>query len=257
MPTTRSQRLLAALLGAGLLLSACRDPEVVGPDGTEAEATGSDVAELPSPGPLADAPDPRQEALVDHATALLATLVDANSAFEVLARAASLDEARTESTRLLAVLSADPRFNDPDGDGVPAEIGVRPLLPGPTTSREETVDYGDVFTGLLSAGRDAGPAGSPFVDVLRDPIVGDLGSWQRDPQGMLDGVVAAVAGVTDVPSAETAIGELQGEAPRALAWAILANAADDLERVRAYGERGAVHLDLMLTAVRPLVDELT
>lgn len=245
----RTGRATACLVVLGLALGACRDPQL--PTGEPTSSPSEQAAS--TPGPAADVPDPRDAVLATVAADLIATLVDALGGFESLAQAPSLEDARPTVLRLRAVLAADPRWQDVDGDGAPDDLGVRPLLPGPNSSREETIDYGDAFTAILTAARDAGPEGAPLVDVLRDPIVSDLGSWQRDTAGMLGGIEDAITGVRSVEQAEQAVNELAGEGPRALAWALLAADAPDLETLQAYGERGAVHVGLMLDAVREVV----
>jgi hypothetical protein len=51
---------------------------------------------------------------------------------------------------------------------------------------------------------------------------------------------------------ERAVFELPGETTRALAWALLADEAGDLERAREYAERGATHLDVAVSAIDEL-----
>ncbi len=260
MLRTRRARHLALAGALALLLSSCRDPDLTAPSSVSSDDTGPSAipgSTVPEPGPAPSVPDPRDAELDVETRELVATLTDAGTAFEQLARASDLADAAPITPRLLATLSADPRWSDPDGNGVPDELGVRPLLPGPDISREEELDAKDAFSAVLAAARDAGSAGAVLVDILRDPVTGDLGAWQRDPGGLLDGIVAKVRNVRDVAGAERAISELQGEGPKALAWALLADGAvarRDLQQVRAYGERGAVHVQLMLDAVRPLLD---
>lgn len=247
------------MLAAAVLAVACSDPEVTTPDpaatDTAPDGTVSDAAE---PGPVAEVPDPRGAVLDAAAEAMRATLTDARQGFETLSRATSISADRATALRVRAVLAADPRWQDLDGDGTADDLGVRPLLPGPIQSREETIDYGDAFTEVLTAGRDAGAAGADWIDVLRDPVVSDLGAWQRDSEGLLLGIELAVRDLDDgtpLPDVERGVSEIAGEGPRALAWALLAVETDDLARLQAYGERGVVHVDVMLDAVTLLLED--
>jgi hypothetical protein len=49
--------------------------------------------------------------------------------------------------------------------------------------------------------------------------------------------------------------ELPGEGTRALAWALLAADARDLDDAQAYAERGVAHLDLIVQALDDLLAE--
>jgi hypothetical protein len=242
----------AVVIGA-LLLGACRDPQLV----AASEPTGevANVDGLPKPGPAANIPDPRDAVLVMAGRTLLASLEAARDDFKRLETADSAIGARATSLRLRAVMAADPRWTDLDGDGEPDDLGVRSLLPGPDSdSRVEPIDYGDALTYVLAVARDAGADGSAFADVMRDPMVADLGSWQRDAGGLLQSIESAVTGVRTLEDAERVVGDLVGEAPKALAWALLAVATDDLSMLQAYGARGVVHIELIIGAVVPLLE---
>lgn len=227
-------RPVAALLVATLTLGAgaCSD------DAPEADtATEETVATEPS------ATDPLEEGLVVEVRALRTTVATAR---ELLADAAGGDA--EAAGRAVAALTADDRLTDDVG------VEVAPLFPGPDTSREETIDYGDAFTRTLTAARGAsGAFGSEISQVLADPIAGDPGIWQRDAEGLLDAVDAA-ARSRSVEDAETAVLELPGEGTRALAYALLAARATGDEDRRAFAERGIAHLDVVLRAIDTALD---
>lgn len=218
---------LTAVLLAGLLVGVggCADD---GPTGTGApEAV--DPTETRSP-------DPRDDDLLAEVRSLRATVATARD----LLRDATADVGAAREA--VAALTADDRLTDTGTE-------VAPLFPGPLSSREETIDYGDAFSRTLTAAREAGGAlGERISHVLADPIAGDLGIWQRDAEGMLDAVDAAARG-TSVEEAEAAVLELPGEGTRALAYALLAARADDDESRAAYAERGTAHLDIVLRAI--------
>lgn len=185
----------------------------------------------------AASPDPLEEGLLVQVRDLRRTVATAHA---LLSETAAGDEGAAEDA--VAALTADDRLSD-------GSVDVAPLFPGPDTSREETIDYGDALTRTLTAARGAsGTLGSRISQVLGDPIAGDLGIWQRDAEGLLDAVDAA-ARAGSVEEAEEAVLDLPGEGTRALAYALLAARADDAAERREYAERGITHLDIVLRAI--------
>jgi hypothetical protein len=83
------------------------------------------------------------------------------------------------------------------------------------------------MTALVTLAGDVGGERSRAVlELVRDPMVGDLGVWQRDPLGVI-ALVRAVATVehrcSSVPAQlDAALLEMPGELPRALGYAFLA-----------------------------------
>lgn len=222
--------------------------------------TGCDLGSTPSgtPSPTAGAtalgsepPDPRDAALTAALEDLRSTVVAAR---EALVAAGTAEGAGGQDAADLAValLAADAELAEAEEDPDP-----RPLFPGPETSRVETIDYGDAFSEALSAARAAGQAGAPVLDLLRDPVAGDIGVWQRDAAGVLDELRSTARDLRseDLPTAEASIAELDGEGPKALVWALLAADAWGPEERAAYAERGAAHLDVILDAVDGALDD--
>lgn len=182
-------------------------------------------------------PDPREDALIREVRALRETVATARRLLEEAA-----DSGPGAAADAVAALTADDRIADGSAD-------VAPLFPGPLSSREETIDYGDALTQTRTAARESGGTlGVRISQVLSDPIAGDLGIWQRDAEGLLDAVDEA-ARSSSIEEAEVAVLELPGEGTRALAYALLAARADDDEDRRAYAERGIAHLDIVLRAI--------
>jgi hypothetical protein len=250
-PRTRS--VLACLL-AGTLV-ACAPPAEDGPAPQPSAATPE-----PSPSPVVTT---AEQAALTIALAQLRTTVEATrTALE--ATAAGQDRAGEAVALLVAdpgvvtgrdadvVAPLDPAqraterpgTEPPDPDARPA-----PLLPGPETSREETVTYGDLLTGLLAASRQAGGRGEPVQRLLADPVAGDLGSWQRAPSDLL-ALIAAAAATESLEEAEPLVLALDGEAPRALAWAALAVRAPALASGAA--ERALAHMAIIEVALADL-----
>lgn len=233
--SSRPGKVVRVLLGA-LLVAAC------------------DLTAAPSgaPSPTATATALGSEPPDPHAAALGAALEDLRASVAA-ARDALL--ATTTSTGSDGEDAAGLAVSLLVADGELAEdedvLDPRPLFPGGETSRLETIDYGDAFTQALSAARAAGPAGAPVLDLLRDPVAGDIGVWQRDAAGMLDALETTARDLRseDLPTAEAAVAELDGEGPKALVWAHLAADARSDEDRAAYAERGAAHLDVVLAAV--------
>lgn len=194
-----------------------------------------------------DPPDPRVEALAEALTQLRESVRAAREAL-VAAGEGGGDAAGAAETAV-ALLVAD----EPLAEGA-APRSPAPLFPGGSTSREETIDYGDAFTTTLTQARAAGPAGADVVALLRDPLAGDVGTWQRDGEGMLDLIRTAARRTSDLDEAEARVAELPGEGAKALAWALLADSARDDELRAAFAERGVAHLDLVLAAIAELDD---
>jgi len=191
---------------------------------------------------------------------LSASLADAQAAFAALASATD-DAAADLAVAVVQALAADPaalglRLDTPDhaqDDGTGSGPRTTPLLPGPAPeSREDAIDWGDALTRATTAARDAGAIGTSLLGVLRDPIAGDLGSWERDPAGLLAAAIDLARSLRSVEEGEDAVATLEGEALRSLCWAAFAVLSNDPDVMRAAGERGAVHVGLMLDAVAAL-----
>lgn len=231
----RPPRLLLPLAVGLLALVGCET--TAAPDGGSSSPAAAPAALGSEP------PDP-------HAAVLTSALEDlrasVGAAREALVAAGTADGAAGEDAAELAValLAAEDEL-----DGATSGPDPRPLFPGPESSRARTIDYGDAFSETLSAARAAGQAGAPVLDLLRDPVAGDLGNWQRDAGGTLDHIRDTARGADDLADAEAAIAELDGEGPKALAWSLLAADAASDEARAAFAERGVAHLDVIVAAI--------
>lgn len=274
----RTTSAAAAAIVSVAVLGACADPGAEPPpdDGDAAvvdadppadpTATATPTGEANDDEPVdidaTDAPDPRVDVLGAEVALVLASLEGAAGHVELWRSAAEADDlggARAAAEATVHALTADPRLaTDLDGDGttVPAPT---PLLPGPDASRTETVDYGDALSSAIPAARVTGDRGAALLAVLQDPIAGDLGVWQRDPAGPLDAAreaataAAAQLGAGDAEAADRTVAALDGDALRALAWALVA-ASEPLDRTttQAAGDRAAAHLAVCTTALAVL-----
>lgn len=223
MPTRRAGQGLIALVA--LLAMACSPAP---PLEEEPQIEPTAPAE-------ADEPDLEMIALADELERardeVLATL-------EALARTA--EGGGPEGARdAVALLTASPELRQVVGAGGDADGWLPADEPGD-----------DVLSRLLGSVRDAGRAGTRVNTVLQDPVVGDTTTWQRQPEDRNAEVAAAVEA-----GDETAITGLEGQLPRALAWAMVAAGSEDPTSEEA-AERASAHAAVALTAIDQLVDEL-
>jgi hypothetical protein len=232
-PRHRRRPLAAITVGAVAVGAvACAEPAL--PETTQGEGAERPVE--------ASAPDPAREALVAELTELRATVAAARDEL-----AAALDPSETATARRAGDRAVAWLLDGPD------RAEAAPLFPSTTTDRGDLGNE-DRLSTVLTAARDAGGAlGRATLELLRDPVAGDLGTWQRDPAGVVASVQATTAAGSDLTAREQAVLELPGEGTRALAWAMLTAEARDREAAAAYAERGIAHLDIILGAVDELL----
>lgn len=195
----------------------------------------------PSRAPLGSSvPNPTRDVLLDEVQRLRSTVVSARGALGAALASDDPRAARDAGDDALALLVADAApGTDP-----------RPLFPVDTLDRDGDTDAPDQLTHTLSAARELGGGlGNAVVDLLRDPVAGDLGAWQRDAAGVLASVTATTREADDLVGLETAIGELPGLGTQAIAWAQLTAAAGSIEDARAYAERGVASLDVLAVSL--------
>lgn len=235
----RAHVVAGALVAASLVVVGCTpvDPEPVPAPTAAPDAPGLEQ------------PDARQDQLRAEVRALEATLQAARSALEEARQATDLAVAHAAGEHAVHALTMAPDLaGDLDGDGDVRTLEVVPLFPGPRDAIPEDSFYGDQLASTMTAARDAGLSGARVIDVLRDPVAGDLGAWQADPASVLDAVdTAADAGTLD--DVEQAIADIQGHATKALVWALLTVRTDDLATATGAAERGTAHLDLTIDAL--------
>lgn len=242
IPHTRSRPPLhrgahRRVLVAGVLLSAsslagCSLPSTDGPP-TESDPTEAPIA--------SSTPDPGRAALITEVERLQVTV---GTARDALARAvdaegrAAADDAAEAALDVL-VAAVDARGSE-HGDG------PRPLFPAETLDRDESEDAADQLTATLTRARDVGgTVGNTVIDLLRDPIAGDLGAWQRDAAGVLASIDATLSDASTLEELVVAVGELPGLGTRAVAWARLTADASSVDDARAYAEQGVANLEVI------------
>lgn len=211
-----------------------------------AMAAGCSVRDAP-PDPAAapaanmdSVPEPRLDALRAELDRARATIGAASAALEEARQSGDLATAHSAAERTVHVLSASAALaGDLDGDDDVAAAGVAPFFPAPDASVGR-----DVLSRTLAAARAAGEVGTRVTAVLDDPVAGDVTGWERRPDEQM-GLVEAVTADGEGRSVD----ELEGEATRALAWALLTVRSRELEVARGFAERGAAHLLVALTAL--------
>lgn len=231
VPTSRVRVGVAV---AALLIAGCAEPDL--PD--EVEQTPIDAEE-----PVGE-PEEADE-LLDQLGELRLTLDEIRDALLSVQEADALPAADGAVERALAALLVDPASDAGE---------VTPLLPSETVERADSPTAPDMLNATMSVAQDlSGSLGREATDMLRDPIAGDLGSWQRDPAGMVALAEDAAASASELEALEVAILQLDGEGTRALAWTFVARDADDLPLAQGAAERALAHVDLMRGAVDDVI----
>jgi len=232
-----SFRTRAGLVVLAIVLGACAEPPMTGtPPPAPAEEE-----------PRAEVSDPARDALLERVESLL---VSVSGAREALARVADASDPATSTAAAQDALAR--LLHDRGGDGT---VG---LFPAESSERERDDQGDDALTAISTLAREAGGSlGREVVEVLRDPVAGDLGAWERDATGMLERSRAAVAGLEDVDDGIAAVGGLPGEGTRALAWTLLAAEHDDPDVVRAAAARASAHLAVVEVALGLLLERET
>lgn len=228
----RATVLCMALLA--LLAVGCTEPDVTPENGSAGGDDSPPPAEVTEEDAELRAQIERVDAVVTAAQEGLADAQDADT----------LAAAVTGAEQALDALLADEDLLSSGGDG---------LLPSRTTQRGDATVPSDLLTETLTIAQDrGGELGTRTAGVLRDPIAGDLGAWQRDAGGMVQLARSTAASSTNVATLERTILDLVGEGTRALAWTFVAVDADDLDLTQAAAERASAHLNIIEAALDEL-----
>jgi hypothetical protein len=116
----------------------------------------------------------------------------------------------------------------------------------------------DLLTGLVTVAGDVGGERSRVVlELVRDPMVGDLGAWQRDPLGVIALVRASVEGERVPAQLDATLLELPGELPRALGYALALADASDVTLAEHAATRGAGRLGVVLIAIELTLESIS
>ena len=224
-----------AAAGIGLLAAGCSAPELAEPEEVEDLAIEDDIT--------AEAPSPIEQELrttLDDFTAVVEAahdaLISARDATSATERAGHIADAHAHL------------LEDPD-TAAPA------VFPAVNPERDVSAQSDNLVTRTLSLARETSSSfGRNVVETLRDPISGDLGSWELDPEGMVSDLEATVADVTAMDDAAEAIMQLEGEGTRALAWTTLADSTSDDALAAEAAGRAVAHLNVVEVAISMLTE---
>ncbi len=181
-----------------------------------------------------------------------------------------VDVRSTELTAALRTLSA--RIDEArmlvaaEQDAVGVLLGVAgggaapSVLPTITPDRAGTATD-DLTTELTTLATNiGGERGRLVIELTRDPMLGDLGAWQRDPVGLIDGLRALATDTegtaADSSTLDAALREVSGELPRALAYAIVVASSDDPALVTHAATQSAGRLGVVLIAIDLAIERL-
>lgn len=235
----RGYRRAVALVATAALLAGCGVPIPDGPP----DGAGTD-------GPRTDAADDdvdRLEPDDDRVDALLAAL-------------RAVGRRVTEVRGLLDAAAADPT-SDAGAAALrlligPADDDAPTLLP---TTPPDRAGAGsdDLITALVTlAGDTGGEPGRVVLELTRDPMLGDLGAWQRDPVGILTLLESISADATDADGLDAALVAQPGELTRALGYVLVTATSEDASLTAHAARQGAGRLGVVGIAVDLAVEQL-
>ena len=178
----------------------------------------------------------------------------------------------TAALRDLGVRISEARDLLADGDA--AAVGVLLGAPGggeapgvlPAIEPDRAgLGSDDLVTAVVTLAGDVGGERSRLVlELVRDPMLGDLGAWQRDPVGVITVLrttaETSTAGGPDalgVPDAlDAALLEIPGELSRALGYAFVLASTDDPGLVDHAAAQGSGRLGVVLVALELAIERL-
>jgi hypothetical protein len=131
------------------------------------------------------------------------------------------------------------------------------LLPAIAPDRAE-VGSDDLVTALIAlAGETGGERGRLVLELVRDPMLGDLGAWQRDPVGIIT-LLRSIADTAEDPSTlDSALLDLPGELTRTLGYVLAIAATDDADLVAHATRQASGRLGVVLVSIELAIQTLT
>lgn len=115
----------------------------------------------------------------------------------------------------------------------------------------------DLITTLITVAGDVGGERSRLVlELVRDPMLGDLGAWQRDPVGVITVLRTAADAPGDATELDAALLELPGELTRALGFALTVASTDDPALALHAARQASGRLGVVLVAIELAVETL-
>ena len=116
----------------------------------------------------------------------------------------------------------------------------------------------DLVTGVVTLAGDVGGERSRVVlELVRDPMLGDLGAWQRDPVGVITFLRSIADASDDAGTLDAALLEVPGELSRALGYAFVVSGTEDAALATHAAEQGAGRLGVVLVALELAIERLT
>ena len=237
---------LAALV-LGAVLAGCGVPVPELPETAPPTVQGGAGVELTSEDPAGAALAAQLEVL-DTAVAAVAAALDAAA---TAADGGDVEAARAAGATAVALLlggdAADRRDAADRVDGVDDGPGLLPA----TASDRAGGGTSDLITGTVTLAGDVGGERARVVlELVRDPLVGDLGAWQRDAPGVIDGLRAAVAAAgADAVALDAALASPAGELTRTLGYALAVATAPDVALAAHAAEAAVARLEVVRVAL--------
>jgi hypothetical protein len=115
----------------------------------------------------------------------------------------------------------------------------------------------DLITTLITVAGDVGGERSRLVlELVRDPMLGDLGAWLRDPVGVITLLRAAADSSDDAAALDAALLELPGELTRALGFALAVASTDDPALALHAARQASGRLGVVLVAIELAAETL-
>lgn len=231
----------AAVAVVAVLVAGCSLPGVPIelPSDEPQRTAGADVDPL-------EAIDGGTEALRAQLDDIAVRVADARLLFEAAGALDADDEAARADITAIGIRIVELMLGTDDArDG---------LLPAIEADRS-AIGSDDLTSRTVTLAGDVGGERARIVlELVRDPMVGDLGAWQRDPLGVIALVRATVEGATDVATLDAALLELPGELTRALGYAFVLTERTEPALIEHAAASGAARLRVVLVALT-LADE--
>jgi hypothetical protein len=143
--------------------------------------------------------------------------------------------------------------------GAPGGGEAAGVLPAIEPDRGGTASD-DLVTALITLASDTGgERGRLVTELVRDPMLGDLGAWQRDPVGvimLLRAIAVDEDATRDARALDAAILELPGELTRALGYVLVIASSADATLVAHAVEQAAGRMGVVLIAIELAVEQL-
>lgn len=213
-------RLVATTVLFGMGLWACAEPDIPVTDTTHADTAGEQPEQF----------DPLGDALTEAVN----TLVTAVEQVQTLINVTSTDTAvlhAAADAALTLLLDAD--------------VSV---FPKPRVTAERDTASDDLLSQVLTAARQVGGArGGNVTAAVSDSVAGDLGAWERDPDGMRQQALTAFGDTIETTA--DAVGLLEADGMRAIAWLAFAKEQNAADTIRTAFVNASVHLDIVLLSV--------